>query len=181
MSFASDIVPILTDVMTEMQKRIRQSAAAQGHRLTGNLEDSIEFEIIEGEAQATGRMFVADYGVYVEFGVKADKIPYSGRTGAGGTSKYIQGLISFWQLRGLSGREAVSAAFATAAVHKREGMPTRASYAFSSTGDRLGFIRTAIEDSTDDIGKIIEARYGAKVLLNFAENFSQYENIVYKK
>jgi hypothetical protein len=177
MSFTSDIVPILTDVMEMLQGELRKEIAAQGHVLTGRLSDSIEFEIDESAGQATGKMYAEEYGGILEVGVKAERIPYSGRTGKGGTSLYIQGLINFWELRGLSGREAVGAAFATATVQKREGMPTRGSYQHSSTGERTGFIRTVIERNTDDIAKIIEERYGATLALNFVESFSGYENI----
>jgi hypothetical protein len=48
-------------------------------------------------------------------------------------------------LRGLGSREALSAAFATAKKHKREGMPSRGSYAFSSNGRRTGFVKNTLE------------------------------------
>lgn len=177
MSFQEDIIPIVTDVMTMLREQLRREAAAQGHKLSGKLAESIEFEVSPDGGNVIGRMFAEDYSSYLEFGVRADRIPFSVKTGAGGTSLYIQGLISFWELRGLSGREAISAAFATAHVHAREGMPSRASYRYSSTGERTGFIRTVIDRNADDIEAIIEDKYGARLALNFAQSLGQYENI----
>jgi hypothetical protein len=51
-------------------------------------------------------------------------------------------------LRGLGDKEAMRAAFATAKVQKREGMPTSGSYAYSNNNERKIFIeRTEMEIS----------------------------------
>lgn len=175
--FSDDIVPIVKEVMTLLRDDLRREADAQGHTLTGRMSDSIEFEVVEETGMITGRMYAEDYSTFVELGVKAERIPYSGRSGRGGTSLYIQGLVSFWEERGLSDREALSAAFATAAVHKREGMPTRASYRYSQTGERIGFIQTTVERNLENVGAIIEEKFGAILELNFAESLGRYENI----
>ena len=177
MSFTADILPIISDVMEILQTELRKNAEAQGHSLTGKLAESIEFEIEESGEEVIGRMFAEDYGSILEVGVRADRVPFSGKTGTGGTSLYIQGFIDFWELRGLSGREAIGAAFATAHVQAREGMPTRASGRFSSTGERTGFIRTTIEQNLDEIGAIIQNRYGATLELDFAKSLGQYDKI----
>lgn len=176
MEFYEEVVPIITEVMELLRESLRKEQAAQGHNLTGKLSDSLEFEISEDGSSIVGRMFAEDYSSYVEFGVRADRVPFSGR-GGGGTSLYIQGLISFWEEKGLSGREAIGAAFATAHVHAREGIPSRGSYAFSSTGERTGFISTTIEENLEPIGKLIENKYGAILELNFAKSLGYYENI----
>jgi hypothetical protein len=88
-------------------------------------------------------------------GVRADRIPYTLPSGRGGTSKYIQGLIRFFKHQsrgGLSDEEAVRAAFATAAKHIKEGMPTRASAKYSRTGKRIDFV----SDATRNIMKQVE-------------------------
>ena len=106
----------------------------------------------------------------------ADRIPFGGSgRGKGGKSAYIQGLISFWEKRGLSGREAVGAAFATAHVHAREGMPTRASYIHSNTGERTGFVRAAIAERIDEIQRSVEQKFGAFVELQFANALKNSE------
>ena len=93
---------VVSDIMSEFRTALRAELARQGHVLTGNLSDSIDFEISVDGNSVVGRMYVPDYGIYVETGVTADRIPYGGRSGKGGTSQYIQGLIRFWEDRGLS-------------------------------------------------------------------------------
>jgi len=171
-----NIESIIEDVLRLLQADLKEELRQQGHRLTGRLEDSLKYTVEASSTVAVGRMFAEDYGIFVELGVRASRIPFSGnRQGGGGkrTSFYIQGLISFWEKRGLSGREAVSAAFATAHVHKREGMPSRRSYAFSSTGERTGFVRAAVERNLDKIGQIIEEKYGATIELEIAQQFNE--------
>lgn len=131
--------------MQDLQKRLIAELQAQGHRLTGALEKSIQYEIESSPGKITAVMTAADYGLVIEFGVPASRIPYGGRTGRGGQSKYIQGLVRFFELRGVTGKEALRAAFATAAKHKREGMPSRGSFAFSSNGRRTGFVRNTLQ------------------------------------
>jgi hypothetical protein len=118
----------------------KEELTAQGHHLTGALEGSIKGTIKidrRGDATLTGTAF--SYGHILDAGVSPDRIPYGGG-GGGGTSKYIQGLISYFMLRGLDLREAKRAAFATANAHKQHGMPTAGSYAYSKNGQRLNFI-----------------------------------------
>lgn len=168
---------VIREVMTDLRTKLRASQDEQGHTLTGRLRDSIDYDIQTGNGVITARMEMENYGVFVEFGVPANRIPFSGRTGRGGTSQYIQGLISFFEKRGLSGREAVGAAFATAHVHAREGMPSRASSRFSKTGERTGFIKTVLQDEIKGISEKIEKEFGFKIEFLFGENFKGYENI----
>jgi hypothetical protein len=85
--------------MTDLQKRLIAELQAQGHRLTGALEKSIQYEVkVEGDT-ITAVMTALDYGLVMEFGVPANRIPYG--KGGGGTSKYIQGLVRFFTLAGI--------------------------------------------------------------------------------
>lgn len=172
------LTPIVRQIMAELQTTLRAELVAQGHSLSGNLERSIDYEIETSADGVNGTMFLEDYGIFVNVGVSAQNIPYDPATrGQGGTSQYIQGLISFWEQRGLTGREAISAAFATAKVHAREGMPTRASGRFSETGERTGFVQRAIEKDLPRIGSILESEFAEKLEIVFADVFRQ-ENIV---
>lgn len=168
---------IVVDIMSGLQKALREELVSQGHTLTGNLSSSIEFEVSSDGNSIVGTMYFEDYGLYVETGVTADRIPFGGRRGGGGTSKYIQGLITFWEERGLSGREAIGAAFATAHVHAREGMPSRSSYQFSQTGERTGFARTVIDREVDNIAETIREKYGATISLELSRSLPNFENI----
>lgn len=158
----SDIKPILENVMQLMQGRFRASLKAQGHVNKGNLSDSIAYTVEVSGDIGIGKMELADYGIYVNVGVSASRVNYP-----------IQVMIDWWQDRGLSEREATRAAWATRAVHKREGIPTRASARFSETGDRLGFVEAAVEQSLEEIGALIEQQYGSLIELNFSEFFNR--------
>lgn len=144
-SVTDKLIAAITKAMADLQKRLVAELQAQGHRLTGALEKSIQYEVkVEGDT-VTAVMTALDYGLVMEFGVPASRIPYGKGGSKGGTSKYIQGLVRFFTLRGLGSREALGAAFATAKKHKREGMPTRESYAFSANGRRTGFTKNTLE------------------------------------
>lgn len=169
---------IVADLMKELQSALRAELEAQGHKLTGNLSKSIMYEISVNGNEAVGQMFYEDYGVYINLGVSAQKVPFGSGRGRGGTSEYIQGLISFWEKRGLTGRDAVGAAFATAHVHKRDGIPSRGSYKFSSTGERTGFVRTAINDNKiKELERLFLRKYSTLLNLEFAEAFSGNQNL----
>lgn len=163
--FFTTLNDAMRDVMIRLQDETRKELESQGHVLTGSLRDSIEFEITAGDDNVTGRLFGADYGVFMEFGVPADNIPFSGTGRKGGKSKYIQGLIRFFQLRGLDDREAMRAAFATAHVQKREGMPTRGSFAFSSNGKRTGFLQSTVDRLLPEFAGIIENKVALQLEL----------------
>ena len=157
-----DIKPILENVMQLMQGRFRASLKAQGHVNRGNLSDSIQYTVEVSGDVGVGKMELADYGIYVNVGVSASRVNYP-----------IHVMIDWWQDRGLSEREATSAAWATRAVHRREGIPTRASARFSETGERLGFVEAAVEQSLEEIGALIEQQYGSVIELNFSEFFNR--------
>lgn len=166
----------MREVMTRLQDETRKELRQQGHFLTGTLNDSIQFEINATDQNVTGRLFGADYGVFMEFGVPAERIPFGG--GRGGKSKYIQGLVRFFQLRGLDDREALRAAFATARVHKREGMPTRGSFAFSANGKRTGFLQSTVERLLPEFVGIIENKVSLQLELTIIPDVN-FEPIKY--
>ncbi len=138
---------ILEKVDKAIKKSLTKELKSQGHYLTGGLERSIQGEIknISNGASLEGSM--ADYGFIVNTGTTPAKIPYQENSGAK-SSKYISGLINYFKLKGLSEKEAKQAAFATAKVQKKEGMPTRNSYSYAKNNERKLFIeRTAISIS----------------------------------
>lgn len=126
--------------MRTLRDLLAKELAEQGHRNTGALERSLSYEVKRESDKVVGLMTANMYAIFLEFGVPASRIPYTPGSGAK-RSKYIQGLITYFTTKGLNPNEAKSAAFATARAHKREGMPTRASSRFSSSGRRTGFIR----------------------------------------
>jgi hypothetical protein len=124
----------------------------QGHRNTGALIDSLE-----GKVSSDGlsvQIWGLRYAFSLDRGVKASVVRnrlYRGRTGRGGRSKYIEGLIAYFEKKGAADPKA--AAFATANKHREEGIPTRESYTYSRTGKRKGFINEALEKNREVIEK----------------------------
>ena len=136
----------------------------QGHNLTGNAIQQLETRIVAG-ADIVIQGYVVDYMANLNAGVTAANIPYSPGSGAR-SSKYIAGLIDYVKRRmGKSDREAKSIAFAIASRQKREGMPTRNSARFSSTGKRTGFIEIALDDIEPQLAQLIER--GIEESINF--------------
>lgn len=131
---------------------------AQGHELTGAFINSLKANLRVTTKGLVLEFFGNDYGGTVNTGITSNRIPYTiGGPRRGGVSQYIQALIRYAQRRmGLRGKEATGAAFAIARKHKREGMPTRGSYAFSTTGKRTGYIEAALDASSPEVAKAIE-------------------------
>lgn len=142
-------------MMQVLQTAFREELKAQGHVNTGKLSDSITYNIELVSTAIIATMYMEEYGVPVDTGVSAANIPYRGRSGAA-TSKYIQGLISYFQSKGLAETEAKRAAFATANKHKQEGMPTRNSFSYSSNGRRTTFAEATINNNIDRLFETIE-------------------------
>ena len=148
------IEPKLKDIAEKVRLDLATELEEQGHRLSGKLEKSISYEILQEPNAFVIAFDYLKYGIYVNNGVSPQNIPFSGRTGRGGTSKYIQALIDYAQARGMN--KPVSAAFAIAYKHKREGMPTKASRRFSANGRRTGFQNQVIEDVQKELPNLID-------------------------
>ena len=116
----------------------------QGHDLTSKVEDTATTTVEEviGFIRITGNLEF--YSKFVNSGVTAANIPYTAPSGRGGKSKYIEGLIKYAKARGMENPK--SAAFAIAAKHKKEGMSTKGSRSYSSTGQRQNFLEVAFAD-----------------------------------
>ena len=154
----------LAYVMSLMKLELQDKLEKQGHGRKGSskLIDSMEYQIRGAALLYIADLLVEDYGIFVDKGVTSERIPYQEGSGKK-TSKYIQGLIKFWLRKGLSAKNAKSAAFALAKKHKKEGMPTRSSFRFSKDGTRLGFLKTTVDG--------IEARLFEVLESNMAESF----------
>ena len=146
---------------------LRRQYSLQGHRLTGKLNSSIEAVVSLTVTGARISVLMEEYGIILNNKVPASRIPYNPgvRTGAG-RSQYIEGLKRFASLRfGLSGREALSAAFAIARKQANEGMPTKGSFRFSRTGKRTGSINEALQDTEKEIEELT-AQFLEEIIIN---------------
>lgn len=152
-----EIIEIISDLI---KQDISTKLKEQGHNNTGSLLNSISYKITQTADSIITDFYMNNYGNIVDFGVRANRIPY--RRGSGAKkSKYIDGLINYFQSKRLSDAESKRAAFATANVHKQEGMPTKASSRFSKTGERTGFITKVID--SDNPYNIMLHEFGLKI------------------
>lgn len=147
----------------ELKKAIIAESHKQGHYLTGGFERSlVETEVDAGNEVALEGEAVF-YAEYLEDGVPANKIPYGGAKTGAKSSKYIEALIGFFQLRGLSQADATRAAFATAKKQSKEGMPTAASARFSQNGKRIQQVIDAMNDSARTVDQIISDAFDVSI------------------
>lgn len=152
---------MLERALLEQVARLALEAVAiewkrQGHHLTGKAVQELETRIMEQGDTVKIDGYVLDYMATLNTGVPASRIPYSPGSGAR-SSQYIAGLVDYVQKRmGKSGREAQSIAFAIASRQKREGMPTKNSAKFSSTGKRTGFIEIALDGLEPKLAELVE-------------------------
>lgn len=130
---------------------------AQGHKMSGKLIDDIKYVVKQETDKLSIEGFMYVYGNILASGTKASKIPFSGRTGRGGTSLYIQALQQYAQQRMniQDEKKSLSVAFAIAHTQKKQGMPTQGSYKFSSTGKRKDFVIEAFKDAKDDLNEAV--------------------------
>jgi hypothetical protein len=129
---------------------------AQGHELSGSAVKQMETVIREEIATIVIEGYIPDYMAINNSGVTADRIPYYPNSGRK-TSKYIDGLIDYVKRRmGKSDKEAKGIAFAIASKHKKEGMPTKGSVRFSTTGKRTGFIEQALDKNSPKFIELIK-------------------------
>lgn len=134
---------------------IRNQILLQGHNMTGALSKSVEYEVKDVPEGVVIQFLLNSYGVPVNTGVPAPRIPYGKPTGAK-VSKYIQGLIRFAKIRfRVTEKQAKGIAFAIARKHIKEGLPTLGSYRFSKTGMRTEYIEAAIKKEELNILAII--------------------------
>lgn len=109
----------------------------QGHKVTGKLIRSLRIEIDRNlRTPIKGAIFSEKYGIYLDKGVKANRVKYS---------PYV---LLPWAKRikpSLSKKELKSFIFAVWTKHKKEGIPTRNSYKYSKNGFRKKWISRGIE------------------------------------
>ena len=176
--FFNEVSDRMEVFLTKVREDIRKELVAQGHVLTGRLRDSIDFEIERKQNFVQGIMYLEDYGQAIDGGIKAANVPYSGNSGRGGTSKYIQGLITFFRLKGLDADEAKNAAFATANVAKREGHPTKGSFVHSSNGRRTGFFTDTLENLNNEIDIFYEEMGTSVIFKVWGDILTRFANKV---
>ena len=134
--------------LTDMADSGKKELLRQGHKATGSLIKSVEPKVASTQlTKMVGVILANDYGLIVDGGVKASRVPFSG-VGGGGTSQYIQALIEWANIvrPSLTDEETKSFVFAVANTHRREGIPTNGSFSYSENGRRTEWIRYGLEE-----------------------------------
>ena len=133
-----------TAIESKLIELIRDEWVKQGHDLTGTFEKSIQSRRTDADDSITIDILDTTqrgYGKILDDGVRAEQIkhPYA--------PARIKGLTRYAELRlGLSGKQAVSVAYAIATKHKQEGMPLPSSVKYSTTGKRTQFVADATRE-----------------------------------
>jgi len=148
------------NLVKQWQEEFRNALAdeweKQGHQMNGSRMESIEFEVFDAKGAMIIDVFGSKYHKYINEGVPANRIPFQPGSGKK-TSLYIDALQNYAKKRmGAGEKESKSIAFAIAHKQKKEGMPTKGSFDFSTTGKRTGFIEATLEgdavfDSLSDL------------------------------
>ena len=122
---------------------IIKEIVAQGHRLTGKMEESLDSKIFKKGKAEVMQGFAIEYTKWVNEGFPA----------ASASFKQVPFLIEYFKKRGYEEKEAVSFAFATVKKWMKEGMPTQASKRFSSTGSRTNMIENSFVGNKDKLNE----------------------------
>jgi hypothetical protein len=158
--FGNEEVKQLVDLI---KQALAEEFEAQGHKLTGKTIASITQQIQKSDIELIIEFYGSGVNAIVNKGVSADRIPFQRGSGAG-SSLYIDALTEYAKKRmGAYGKEARSIAFAIAQTHKKEGMPTRGSYRFSSTGERLAFVDIALDKKASEVAILAQRIYSQYV------------------
>lgn len=120
----------ITLIGQEYQKDLKVELREQGHYLTGQLERSMRQKQTTSGSSEVLEVEALDYIEDLVEGVPANHIDVNDQG-------YINGLAGYVTKRmGYVGKKALQVAYAIAKKHAREGMPTRSSFQYSSTGQR---------------------------------------------
>jgi hypothetical protein len=157
------IADIYKGAVVLINQEIRKEMVAQGHHLTGTMEDSLDSEITKQAKAEILEGFAVYYAQFVNDGFPAKSA----------SMRQFPFLLEYFIKRGFpvasSGDTTTAGQMAAMTIRKwmREGMPTKASKRFSSTGSRTQMIENAFVGSqnkideymTDGLDFVVEERF----------------------
>lgn len=144
----------------DLKKELRD----QGHFLTGALERSITSKQTTSGGKSVIEMEALDYADDLFEGIPPEHIDESD----------IAGLIKYAEKRfGYSGNRAIKAAVAIARKHAKEGNPTRNSYQYSATGERLFANVEAYNKNEAEYGNFLETGVSSEIDQFIDKTFDQ--------
>ena len=165
MTDTKDIYQRLGEQVGEVVKKaVKQAFIMQGRSLTGALVNSIDYSVNATVNSAFIEFTLLDYGMILNYGVPANRIPYSPGSGAK-SSKYIDGLKLYAKLRfNANDKEAERIAFAIARKHKKFGMPL---------DKKIGAVQNGLDDSKDEVEKLINEALTEVINVLFLSGFAE--------
>ena len=165
MTDTKDIYQRLGEQVGEVVKKaVKQAFIIQGRSLTGALVNSIDYSVNATVNSAFIEFTLLDYGMILNYGVPADRIPYSPGSGAK-SSKYIDGLKLYAKLRfNANDKEAERIAFAIARKHKKFGMPL---------DGKIGAVQNGLDDSKQEVEELINEALTQVINVLFLGSFAE--------
>ena len=95
----AEIITYVDKIENVLLEVLEAEWKAQGREMNGAIIRDMEFKIDHKEDTLTISGYIYLYGNIIAAGTSSGKIPFSGRTGSGGTSKYIEGLKNYAKAR----------------------------------------------------------------------------------
>jgi hypothetical protein len=165
MTDTQDIYQRLGEQVGEVVKKaVKQAFIMQGRTLTGALVNSIDYSVNATVTSAFIEFTLLDYGMILNYGVPANRIPFSPGSGAK-SSKYIDGLKMYAKLRfNANDKEAERIAFAIARKHKKFGMPL---------DKKTGAVEQGIKESSDEVEALISEALTQVINVMFLSSFAE--------
>ena len=126
--------------------------------------NSIDYSVNATVNSAFIEFTLLDYGMILNYGVPANRIPYSPGSGAK-SSKYIDGLKLYAKLRfNANDKEAERIAFAIARKHKKFGMPL---------DGKIGAVQNGLDDSKQEVEELINEALTQVINVLFLGSFAE--------
>lgn len=165
MTDTQDIYQRLGEQVGEVVKKaVKQAFVMHGRTLTGALVNSIDYSVNATVTSAYIEFTLLDYGMILNAGVPANRIPFSPGSGAK-SSRYIDGLKMYAKLRfNANDKEAERIAFAIAHKHKKFGMPL---------DKKTGAVEKGLEDSKDEVEALISEALTQVINVMFLSSFAE--------
>jgi len=150
------------DIGKVVTEAVKKAFILQGRKLTGALVNSIDYNVKATVNSTYIEFTLLDYGMILNYGVPASRIPFSPGSGAK-SSKYIDGLKAYAKLKfSVNDKEAERIAFAIAYKQKKRGMPL---------DGKTGAVDNAIKDSSDEVQALISDALENLISLLFVSAF----------
>ena len=157
MTDTKDIYQRLGEQVGEVVKKaVKQAFIMQGRSIDYSVNATVNSAFVE--------FTLLDYGMILNYGVPANRIPYSPGSGAK-SSKYIDGLKLYAKLRfNANDKEAERIAFAIARKHKKFGMPL---------DGKIGAVQNGLDDSKQEVEELINEALTQVINVLFLGSFAE--------